>query len=263
MGDRGASLTPAVEDGTATAAGDPTAVALPCGQSPAASPLTRGAIVRFVALVTLLGALVTFALAARVDPRELVGQLSAGPIPLPLLVIGGGAILTCAFVPRIALAFASGTLFGTAMGACYVLIAVTCGAVLAFGIGRLLGRTFVERRLRGRLAALDRRLVGSGLWAVAVARMVPIAHFGLSNYAFGTSSVGLLRYVLGTLVGIAPATLAYAALGDAAARGHAAHASLAGVVVAVLSIAGVVGSALLWRGSRNRGVEVPNPRAHQ
>jgi uncharacterized membrane protein YdjX (TVP38/TMEM64 family) len=257
MGERGVSLTP-VDDGTTTACDPPTDAVVP-GQLPPPGQLGRAGIVRFVLLLGLISALITFAIVAKLDPRHLVDHLEGGPVPVPLLAIAGGAVLICAFVPRIAVAFAGGSLFGTLGGGCYVLAAVTCGAVLAFGIGRLLGRTFVRTRLRGRLATLDGKLVGRGFTAVVIARMVPIAHFGLSNYAFGTTSVGLPRYTAGTLLGIAPATVAYAALGDAAARGDATHAAFAGVAVTVLSVGGVIASVLLWRWRRRAGAT----RAHQ
>lgn len=210
-------------------------------------PPSRGGAVRFALLLGLLTALAAVAMAADLDPRHLLAEVRAWPLPAPVLTIGGCAVLVCAMVPRTALAFVAGTLFGTSTATPYVVLGVTLGAGLAFGVGRLLGRTFVATRLRGRAAAVERAVTGRGVWAVAAARMIPLAHFGLSNYAFGTTSIGLSRYLIGTALGIAPATAAYAALGAATARADATAAALAGAAVAVLTVTGLVGSALLWR----------------
>ena len=86
-----------------------------------------------------------------------------------------------------------------------------------------------------------------GMIAVAVARLIPLVPFGVANYAFGTSRVRIPAFVIGTLVGAAPATIAYAALGAATARGDATGMAVAGVSVVVLGVGGTCGTYLVWR----------------
>jgi uncharacterized membrane protein YdjX (TVP38/TMEM64 family) len=74
----------------------------------------------------------------------------------------GSALLVAALVPRTLLALAGGALFGTVLGAVYVLVGVTTGAALAFCVGRLLGRTFVSTRLRGRVAVVEAAVARRG-----------------------------------------------------------------------------------------------------
>jgi uncharacterized membrane protein YdjX (TVP38/TMEM64 family) len=221
------------------AAGPAALRALPGLRSPAA--------LRFWALVAGVAALGVAALVAGPDQRSLLraGAVS-GPLA-PLAAIAGSAVLAAAVAPRTLLAFVGGALFGWLTGAGYVLVGVTIGAGAAFGVGRLLGRAFVAQRLRGRAAVLERAVAGKGVLAVLVVRLIPLVPFGISNYAFGTIGVRPAAFLVGTAIGAAPTTLAYAALGAATARGDAGGMALAGSVAAGLGIAGSCGTYLVWR----------------
>ena len=140
-----------------------------------------------------------------------------------------------------------GLLFGWGPGAGYILVGVTLGAVVAYAVGHFLGREFMARHLKGRLLHFERAVANRGILAVMVSRMVPIAPFGISNYIFGTTSVRSLPFVLGTVLGAMPATLAYAALGSATAHHNATGMTIAGAVAATLGIGGSIGTFLIWR----------------
>jgi len=159
----------------------------------------------------------------------------------------GAALLTTVLVPRTLLSLVGGLLFGWLSGALYVLVGVTIGAIIAFGVGRLLGRDFVAERLRGRLAQFEQAISGRGMVSVAISRLIPLVPFCVSNYAFGTTSIRFAPFVAGTLLGAAPATLAYAALGSATAQRDAAGMTAATVVVLVLGACGSIGTYLVWR----------------
>lgn len=177
----------------------------------------------------------------------LVHAVATAPLFAPALAVAGSALLTPALAPRTLLAAAGGALFGTIAGAAYVVAGVTAGAVIAFVIGRLLGRDFVAARLGGRLAQVEHAITRHGAMAVLVSRLIPLVPFGVANYAFGTTGVGPVRFALGTLVGVVPATLAYAALGAAAVRGNAGGIAWATASVLALGTAGSIGTYLVWR----------------
>ncbi len=122
----------------------------------------------------------------------------------------GLALIPC---PKGLLTAAGGAVFGLWAGAGLALTAALVGAVVSFGLGRLLGRAAVDRLIRGRLARVDALLVGHGLSAVLVVRLVPLVPFIAVNYASGLSGVRFRDYVLGSAVGMVPGSLAYAALG--------------------------------------------------
>lgn len=120
------------------------------------------------------------------------------------------ALIPC---PKAVLTAAGGTLFGLWAGAALSLSAALVGAVISFGIGRLLGREAVDRLIRGRLARVDALLADHGLSAVLIVRLVPLVPFIAINYASGLSGVKFRHYVAGSALGMVPGSLAYAALG--------------------------------------------------
>ncbi len=110
------------------------------------------------------------------------------------------------------------------------------GAVISFGVGRLLGREAVDRLISGRLAHVDALLADHGLSAVLIVRLVPLVPFIAINYASGLSGVKFRHFVLGSALGMIPGTLAYAALGAYGTNPWGLAA--AGSVLIILVVAG-------------------------
>jgi uncharacterized membrane protein YdjX (TVP38/TMEM64 family) len=164
----------------------------------------------------------------------------------PAAAVLGSAVLVAALVPRTLLAAVGGALFGTVTGSLYVLVGVTTGAALSYGVGRLLGRDFVSSRIRGPLAHVEAAVSQQGIWAV-VCRLIPLIPFAISNYAFGTTSVRPYHLIGGTMLGALPATLAYAALGSATMQQDWLGAKIAGGCVLALGCIGMIGTYLVWR----------------
>jgi uncharacterized membrane protein YdjX (TVP38/TMEM64 family) len=198
-------------------------------------------------LVGLVAALFVATLVAGLDKDALLNAAGGNGLFAPAAAVIGSALLVAALVPRTLLALAGGALFGTVLGAVYVLVGVTTGAALAFCVGRLLGRSFVSTRLRGRVAVVEAAVARRGVWAVVVCRLIPIVPFALSNYAFGTTSVRPRQMITGTMLGALPATVAYAALGSATMQGDWLGAKVAGGCVLALGACGVIGTYLVWR----------------
>jgi uncharacterized membrane protein YdjX (TVP38/TMEM64 family) len=202
---------------------------------------------RFVVLATIVAALAVAMLIVRPDRAALVDAVHpSGPLA-PAVAVVGTALLTAAFVPRTLLSVVGGLLFGWLSGAGYVLVGVTVGAVAAFAIGRVLGREFVARYLRGRLLRVEQAVSGRGALSVTISRLIPLVPFGVSNYAFGTTSIGFVPFVAGTVLGAMPATVAYAALGAATAAGDTGAMRTWMAVALVLGASGVLGTYLVWR----------------
>jgi uncharacterized membrane protein YdjX (TVP38/TMEM64 family) len=205
------------------------------------------AAVRFGLLIALVTGLGLTTLLAHPSRHGLLHAVHSSHLVAPLVAVVGSALLVVALTPRTLLSFVGGALFGTVAGSAYVLVGVTAGAVLAFGVGRFLGRDFVAGHLRGRFALVEQAVARRALTAVMISRLVPLVPFGISNYALGTASVPLRSFLAGTLVGAAPATVAYAALGAATMKGDPAGAMYAGIAVGVLAVGGTVGTYLVWR----------------
>jgi len=126
------------------------------------------------------------------------------------------ALITVAPFPRTVLTLAAGLLFGPLTGVSIALTATTVSAVLALLLVRRLGRDAVAERLRhGALQTVNTRLAQRGWLAVTSLRLIPVVPFSVLNYCCGVSDIRLRPYVLATIVGIVPGTVAVVLLGDA------------------------------------------------
>ncbi len=170
------------------------------------------------------------------------------PIVSALLMILQALI---APLPAFVLAFANGLAFGTFWGGVLSLAGASLAAAVSFWIARHLGRGPVEALVgRTHLGAADRWFLRWGAYAVLVARLVPVVSFDIISYAAGLTRMGFWRFMLATVVGMAPATFIYAYLGGQAPEYVQVLLVTFGVV-----IAGAVVAAVLRR--RRQGKRLP------
>jgi uncharacterized membrane protein YdjX (TVP38/TMEM64 family) len=152
-------------------------------------------------------------------------------------------VLACVFLlPGLILTVAAGVLFGLPAGIALASLGSVLGATAAFLVGRTLAREWVSARIKGwpRFRALDKALGARGFWIVLLTRLSPLFPFNLLNYAYGITAVRPREYVVGSWIGMLPATALYVYAGSAAASlGDA----LSGDVQT-----GRTGQALLWVG---------------
>ncbi len=177
----------------------------------------------------------TGALRARVESSGGVGWL---------VFVGGYALLALLPTPKGLMTALGGLLFGWWLGAALSLAGALIGAVMAFEIGRWLGRDVVGRLVGGRLDRVDSLLRQHGLGAVVAVRLVPVLPYTVINYASGLSGVRRRDYILGSGIGMIPGSLAYAALGTSGADPWRLSAGLAVLVLLVL-VGGAWGRRLL------------------
>ncbi len=169
---------------------------------------------RLVLLVAIIAVGVVYAVTVGLPSQEQVRALVSGWGAFGILAfVLGYAVATLMPVPASALTILAGLLFGVAGGIAIVLVGASLGAYGGFWLGRLLGREAVERLTGSRVARVDELLRRRGLLAVLGIRLVPVVPFAVVNYAAGLTAVHQRDYVLGTLLGIAPATVAYVVLG--------------------------------------------------
>jgi uncharacterized membrane protein YdjX (TVP38/TMEM64 family) len=100
------------------------------------------------------------------------------------------------------------------------LLFVTCGwlasALLAYLLGRVIGRPLLRRVLGSRFDSLERALDRGGILLLLSARLVPIVPFSLVGYAAGAARVRVWRFAWTTVVGFIPLTALVAYLGSRA-----------------------------------------------
>lgn len=168
------------------------------------------------------------------DVRVLRDQVeSAGPLGAVAFIVGY-ALLCLLPAPKAVLTALGGALYGLWLGALLSWVAAMTGAVVAFGLGRALGRGAVDSLTGGRVARADRMLTEHGLGAVVAARLVPVVPFTAINYSAGLTGVKWRHYLVGSALGMVPGSLAYAALGAWGTDPWGIFAGLAALVVLVV-----------------------------
>ncbi|MEO5371329.1 MAG: VTT domain-containing protein [Magnetococcus sp. DMHC-1] len=125
------------------------------------------------------------------------------------------ALATILFLPGSVLTLAGGALFGPWLGGLLSLAGATIGAGIAFLMARHLAGEWVTQRAGGIAGRLLAGVEAEGWRFVAFVRLVPIFPFNLLNYALGLTRIGLVPYLLASLICMAPGGLAYAWLGFA------------------------------------------------
>ena len=160
------------------------------------------------------------------------------------MVVAVIAALATAMFPRAGIAATAGVLFHPAAATVYVITGLLTGAVVAFGIGRVLGRPYFAAGPlhNGRLRMVEHWVLCRGLIAVIIARLLPVLPFGLLNYAFGITALRLPIFALGTAIGVLPSTVAYVTLGANITRPGSPLFIAATATSLALAIAGLLGA---------------------
>ena len=168
--------------------------------------------------------------------------VQAAGIWAPLLFVLLQSVVTVMPMPRSVFTVAAGVLFGSITGVLLALVGTTLAAAAAFYLVRLVGGSFVERHSHRRGVAWVRgRVEHSGLLAMVSLRMIPAVPFSAMNYASALSGVRITPYLLGTVLGVLPGTVAVVVLGDAAVGGTPHPAMFAvSVVCGLIGLAGAV-----------------------
>lgn len=188
-------------------------------------------------------------LAARIDREALEALVAdAGPVG-PLFVIGLMTIAVVASpIPSAPIALASGAAYGHIWGTIWVVVGAELGALVAFGLARVLGFNAI-RRLAG--PGIDQGLAGSqnALTAIVlISRLLPFVSFDAVSYAAGLSSLKFWRFALATLAGIVPASFLLAHFGSVAMEGEAGAATW----IAAIGLGALTAAPLVWAAWRGR-----------
>jgi phospholipase D1/2 len=172
--------------------------------------------------------------------------LDGTPWGMPLGVLGF-VLASLVAVPVTLLILTSSLVFGTVAGASVALMGSILSAVIGYGVGRITGRTLVERLANHRVQQLSRRLGRRGILTMITVRIVPVAPFAVLNLLAGSLHISLRDFVIGTAVGMLPGIIALAIFAEGLLRliGEADLRALALVLVGLLGLAG-----LAWLGKR-------------
>ena len=181
--------------------------------------MTRATINRLLVIAGIAG----FAILLRTLPvTEWLEQLTLlneqYPVAVPVAYIAAVTVATVALFPGWISMMLGGLLFGLLPGMPYALLGITAGAFGAFLAGRVLGRSWVERRMGDslKLQALDDAVNAQSFYIVFLTRFAIVLPFNVLNYAFGLTRVSAPTYVAATALGMLPPVLLYVYLGTLA-----------------------------------------------
>jgi len=197
--------------------------------------------------MAVLAAVVVCVLAMRTGGVAGVrAEVAAAGVWAPVLFVALQAIVTITPLPRTMFTVAAGVLFGSLWGLVLTITGTTLAALAAYGLVRWVGGPIVARHEhRPGFAWVRARLDHSGLLAMLSLRLLPMVPFSLLNYAAGAARVRIVPYIVGTVLGVLPGTVAIVVLGDAVTDGVVNPAmfavSLAGAVL------GLTGAAIAAR----------------
>jgi phospholipase D1/2 len=153
----------------------------------------------------------------------------------PLFAVAAFVLGGLVAFPVIVLIAATAAALGPWIGGLSATAGVLASSLLLFMIGRFLGHRRLQSLLGARASRVQRHIIGQGVVAVAMIRMVPIAPFSLVNLLAGASKLRLGDFLIGTVLGMAPGIITMAALGSQIAD-FAVNASWQSAVLLGLTI---------------------------
>lgn len=171
--------------------------------------------------------------------RELLQDSAGEPWALAFVIavfLMGGIV---AF-PVTILILATAAVFGPWLGMLYAGAGVATSALAMFAIGVRFGQEMPRRLLGDRWDKVREQLQRRGLLAVVAIRVVPVAPFSLVNLAAGASSIRLVDFLLGTLIGMGPGLAAIALMGDRLVK-VLANPTAGEIAVLAFCVAGWIG----------------------
>lgn len=116
-------------------------------------------------------------------------------------------------VPGVPLAIAAGAVWGPIEGAAYAVAGSFLGALVAYVLGRTLGRGVLRVLAGGVIVFRGGRGTSALAGLLFASRAIPLLPFDLISYGAGVSALPFGVYAGATLLGLVPSTLVFTTLG--------------------------------------------------
>lgn len=182
---------------------------------------------------------------------------SFGPwAPVALLLLQAAASLT--FIPRLAVTAAAAVVFGPWEGFILGMLGAAVGASVSFMLARHVFAGWIAPRLRARLPAVFEAAENGGARAVAAMRLLPTVPHAAVNYAFGLTNIAFSSYLLGSLLGMIPSTVAGVSIGAAGRAAILGMHHLPEIVAAAIGL--ILLSHVISRYASRRRMDAAGPR---
>ena len=136
----------------------------------------------------------------------------AAPLMSVLLMITQAIVSP---IPAFLVTAANGMVFGSFWGALISWIGALMGALTSFYIARLFGNVALRKIVRNQRTVEFIRHAGEkrGFYVILLSRLLPFISFDIISYMAGLSGIRPLAFILGTAIGMLPATIIYTFIG--------------------------------------------------
>lgn len=139
-------------------------------------------------------------------------------------------------IPGTPLTVAAGIVWAPLTAATYAIAGIFLGSLIAYWIGRTLGRS-VMRKLTGKTISLSTQRGEAYLGLVVfLTHLLPVAPFDLISYGAGLSRLSFSVYAPATLFGTIPATFFLAYMGSSLTTNPITGSVLAAIFLSLLLI---------------------------
>ncbi len=183
------------------------------------------------------------------EPDTLKALVAQAGLWGPAMIIGLMILAVVASpIPSAPIAMVAGAAYGHLWGTVQVVIGAELGALIAFGLARVIGRDALQTVFGDKI---DAGLLGSQnalTWTVFASRLMPFVSFDMISYAAGLSCLRLWRFAVATLAGIVPASFLLTHFGTVAASGGVGVSTWA-----ALGLGLITGLPLLWLMTKKKG----------
>jgi len=155
-------------------------------------------------------------------------------------------------LPSVALTFVAGVVWPAPVAVALSWLGGMCGALVAFSFARWFARDWVDSRIGPRFRRFEQRLEHRAVPTVVLVRLFTYLP-PPADWFFAVSHISLRQFVVGTAIGILPATVFIVLAGDSVTGWAGGPAGL--VVIAAFVVGGL--GYLLLRRRRARGAAHP------
>ena len=171
-----------------------------------------------------------------------------------LIYVVGYALSVAAAMPGdIVLSIAGGYFFGILLGALYINIGATAGALCSFLFSRYVAGDWLQRRYSRQIDRFNREVKERGYLYFLVVRLIPLFPFVLVNLLSGLTRVSCGTFLWTTSLGIIPVSLLYAYAGSQLGYITSVRDLFTGrILLAFLLLAVLVGTPLLLKKLRSK-----------
>jgi uncharacterized membrane protein YdjX (TVP38/TMEM64 family) len=171
------------------------------------------------------------------EPQQWMQQLSdLGWIGVVFFITFLAMAIVIGPIPSTPFTIASGAIWGPNLAALYGVIGIFLGSIIAYFIGRILGRSAVKA-LTGKAVYFSTHRGETYLgWVIMITHMIPIMPYELISYGAGISRLSFSLFSITALLGIIPCTLMLTHMGAALTLNLWVAGAIALTIVTVVAV---------------------------